>query len=109
MPLDNADEYLSPSAQILLGADRLLPTPKNWIKGKLFDGAGGLCLAGAIAAVVSRGSYSQDAWQAACSAVTLATGHSSIASYNDAPETTFSDIKALLQKAIELESTKVAA
>ena len=44
MPLDNANEYLPINVQILLGADRLLKGPENWLKNNLNNGKGGFCL-----------------------------------------------------------------
>lgn len=104
MPLDNA-EYLPPSVQVLLGADRLLAKPENWIKKKLSDGKGGLCIAGAVSLAGTRDRIALcDAWDVL---EHLVGGR--VVCFNDAPGTTFSDIKALLQEAIELESAKVAA
>lgn len=113
MPYDNA-EYLPPSVQILLGTDRLLGSPENWLKSRLGDGEGRFCLYGALREAARKSEHMCDsaeylhAFGALCNLLDE-KGHLFLSSFNDAPETTFFDIKALLQEAIELESAKVNA
>jgi hypothetical protein len=85
------------AAEVLELADRYLATDKDWVKGVARDD-GRRCLFiavddAAVALAVMHSGFN--------AAVGRAMGLSSLIRFNDAPSTTFQDIKAALKRGIE--------
>ena len=92
--------------QILIGADRLLDSPDQWLKGELYNGDyTAFCILGALNRAADQlgipggnsGRIFNRAWKRVVDNV---PGGDFMTDYNNADTTSFADIKALLHKAI---------
>ena len=111
MPWDGDPQtYTDEILQTLIKADELLSGPEKWCKG-VYHYNGRFCALGAITEVSNAWLYSDRRERISCrranaadqrlwAALPSPIHYIAVCDYNDEPETTFEDIKALFQKAI---------
>lgn len=100
MPFDNQEYVTDPVLKVLIDESK-------WCKGIRDDGMGRLCIHGALGAAATGNAWSgnkvsDNAWRAIRKNAgrRLVGSEAGLAAFNNAPTTTFADIKALFAKAI---------